>query len=275
MPLSFGPELSLPVLSPPLLSLVAGAAATVAVALLVQARAPTPQRRSPPRRGWWLVGAAVVLFVSSAVSTQAGAVLMLLAGSALGLRTLWSRRRRRRQVEAGQDRVAQFCQLLGAELAAGQPPGVALERASLEWPDLQPVGHASRLGGDVPDALRLAAGTPGQGDLVLVAAAWQVAHRSGTGLTTALQRVSAGLRATGATRRLVQAELASARATARLLAALPVLALLTGRGIGGDPLTFLLGSGWGWSCLAAGLALGFAGLWWIEAIADSVTAGGP
>ncbi len=140
------------------------------------------------------------------------------------------------------------------------------------WPGLEPVLRSHDLGADVPDAWRAVSRQPGAHDALLVAAAWQVSHRSGVGLGEALGRVAAGLRASGATRRVVESELASARATARLLAALPVLALLVGGGAvpGSSPWAFLLGTPVGLACLGAGLGLGFAGLWWIEAIADDV-----
>jgi tight adherence protein B len=68
----------------------------------------------------------------------------------------------------------------------------------------------------------------------------------------------------------VAAELAAAHATARMLAVLPIGVLLLGSGIGGDPVGFLLGSTAGLVCLALGLGLSFAGLTWLERIADGV-----
>jgi tight adherence protein B len=82
--------------------------------------------------------------------------------------------------------------------------------------------------------------------------------------------VSAALRADRATLQVVEGELASARATARLVAALPVFALLLSAGAGGGAWSFLTGTPPGWACLLGGLALGLAGLAWIERIAQGV-----
>jgi tight adherence protein B len=253
-------------------AVVAVLAATAAVALLVP-----PQPRLPPRLGpgvpkrrpltpllavplmpWlppgWLVPAAIGV----------GAVCVGWL--------LWLRRRERVVAAETSARVLGACEHLASELASGQPPGAALARAAYDWPELAPVAEAFRVGSDVPAALRSVATRPGAGDLRLLAAAWHVAHRTGQGLADAIDRVARDLVDRRATRRVVDGELASARATARLVALLPVAALAMGSGVGGDPVGFLLSTPAGWSCLAAGLAFGLAGLWWIEALARAVDA---
>jgi tight adherence protein B len=97
-----------------------------------------------------------------------------------------------------------------------------------------------------------------------------MSQRTGGGLGAATRRVAELVGRGQATRRVVAGELASARATARLVSALPVVALLMGSGAGADPWTFLLRTPWGLGCLAAGLAVGLVGLWWIEVIAREV-----
>ena len=204
----------------------------------------------------WRPGLAVVAAVLAAAGVGAGRLLRQRAG-----------RRREQEVAA---RVLECCELMAAELGAGQPPGRCLAEAAAAWPPLAAVAEAFRMGADVPGAFRQLADDPGADDLRLVAAAWQVAHRTGQGLAETVQAVAADLRAAAASRRVVEGELASARATARMVAGLPVLALAMGSGAGGDPWGFLLGTPAGVACLAAGLALGLAGLAWIESIARSV-----
>lgn len=196
-------------------------------------------------------------------------VLVVLGALLLGAR-LVAARRRRREVARTRGRVLEACAELRAELVAGRTPGQALARAAAEWPPLAPVAETDRLGGDVAGALRAAARRPGAEDLLPVAAAWHVAQRTGSGLAEALGRVAQDLAAQRSLRRVVQGELASARATARLVAGLPLLSLLMGTGAGGDPWGFLLDSTAGLVCLALGMALGGLGLVWIESIAAGV-----
>jgi tight adherence protein B len=181
---------------------------------------------------------------------------------------------RRRQSAADQAAVLEVCDLLAAELAAGRPPDAALAAASERWPPLVAAVEAARLGADVSDVLRrLSQERRGAADLRWVAGAWQVAQHSGHGLAAALERTGDGLRARRRTRRLVDSELASARATARLVACLPLAVLVMGSGAGSDPWSFLLGTPVGWLCLGCGLGLIGLGLWWIERLADG--AAGP
>lgn len=177
------------------------------------------------------------------------------------------------RVAADRASVLEVCDLLAAELAAGLPPASALASAQERWQPLSAVVEASRLGADVPEAFRaLARAHPGADDLARVAGAWQVAQESGHGLAAALERTAEGLRARRRTRRLVDSELASARATARLVACLPVAVLVMGSGAGSDPWAFLLGEPVGWGCLGLGVGLVVIGLWWIERLADRVVA---
>jgi tight adherence protein B len=200
---------------------------------------------------------------------MAAPLLVLLLAATAG-RSLWRGRTETRAAGETARRMLEACDLIAAELAAGRTGEAALAEAAAAWPALRPVADASRLGGDVPVALRSLAATPGADGLRLLAGAWVVSHRTGTGLATSTRRVADAVRLDQAMRRVVRGELASARATARLVAVLPVVALLMGSSTGADPWTFLLGTPLGLACLASGLAVGFVGLWWIELIAREV-----
>ena len=88
----------------------------------------------------------------------------------------------------------------------------------------------------------------------------------GAGLADALDRLVAQDRRSEEVRRQLDAHLAAPRATARMLALLPLLGLLLGFAIGGDPLGWLLGTPLGWACLVLGLLLIAAGLGWATRI---------
>lgn len=195
------------------------------------------------------------------------ALTLVVAPAAWGARLLWQRRAATRLAEENAARVLEVCDLIAAELSAGRPAETALAEAAAAWPALGPVAEVARLGGDVPGALRRAALAPGSGGLRLLAAAWTVAGRTGGGLVAGARRVAESVRREQAARRVVSGELASARATARLMAALPLVALLMGSGAGADPWSFLFLTPLGLGCLSAGLAAAWAGVWWIEQIA--------
>ncbi len=251
-------------------ALVAAVCAAGAVLLMFPSSRSGPRRRLPGAGPPVLVGAVGAVLVLGDATGQRAALVLVAAGALAGALALWRQRAARMEAEHVGGRVLETCEQLAAELSVGQPPGLALRRAAALWPPVRPAAEAFRVGADVPDALRQTARAPGAGDLRLVAAAWQVSHRTGQGLAEAVDRVAVELRAARATRRVVAGELASARATARLVAGLPVLALAMGSGAGGDPWGFLLGSPAGLACLAGGAGFALTGLAWIEAIARDV-----
>lgn len=252
------------------LSSVVGALAAATVVLFLWPTSPAMLSRRRRRTAW-----AVPPGLGLALGLRPGHWLMLAAiglGAVWAGRALWTRRRAAREAAETSARVVEVCDLLAAELAAGRPAEAALREAVGSWARLGPVADACVLGGDVPLAFRALADTPGAGGLRLLAGAWTVSQRTGAGLAGSARRVADAVRREQSTRRLVAGELSSARATARLVAGLPVLSLMMGSGAGADPWAFLVRTPVGMACLAGGLAIGFLGLWWIEIIARGVEA---
>lgn len=237
---------------------VLAASCAVWLALAPAAGNPTRARVAPP---WWLLAGPAFLLPWPWL-------VPVVALGLLGARLVWRRLAARRAREATSLAVLESCELLAAELAAGRPPGAALDLAARQWPPLRPVAEAFALGSHVPTALRGVARAPGADGLRLVAAAWEVAEGSGQRLARTVDRVARGIASRRRTRRVVESELASARATARLVAVLPVGALAMGSGAGGDPWAFLLATPVGLGCLVGGVVLVAGGLLWIEVLAD-------
>jgi len=248
---------------------LAGLAAVMgALAAWLAAPVRTPSRARTLSSRWVLAG----VLAASCLALPRGLLPLGLVGAAVATAAhqLWRRRVAARAGEATAGRMAEVCDLIASELAAGRPTDHALDEAAAAWPAMRRVADVSRLGGDVPAAFREVAQTPGAGALRLLAAAWTVSQRTGGGLAAATRRVADAVRRDQATQRLVAGELASARATARLVACLPLVALLMGSGAGADPWSFLLRTPWGLASLSLGLAIGYIGLWWIELIAREV-----
>ena len=262
-------------ISPAAATVAAVLLACVSVALLMPASVNVPGRNAQvrsevPRVLVLLAVLTSALVLWSGLSPHRFVLVTLLACVTFGVVRLVRRSRAARAADRRCDQVLVVCDAVASELAAGQPPLLSLDRAAAEWPDFAPVAVAGRMGADVPTALRDLATRPGAGQLRILAATWQVAHDTGSGLADAIGQAAAAIRADRRTARLVAAELAAAYATARLLAVLPRGVLLLGSGIGGDPVGFLIDSTAGLVCLALGIALSFSGLLWLERIAGRV-----
>lgn len=178
----------------------------------------------------------------------------------------WRFRRERR---ARQVAVIELCDGLAAELRAGLPPGRALARACEGRSDWAAIVSAGTLGGGVAAALRRAAGEPGAEGLRAVAAGWEVSGSSGAAVAAVLERIAAGLRSDDDARAEVTACLGPVRATATMLAVLPVFGLALGSSLGARPLAFLLSGTAGGVCLLLGLTLASVGVLWVERLASA------
>jgi tight adherence protein B len=256
------------------------AAALAAGSVLLLVPGPHRLRGGSPAKGirhpgrWvsagYLVAAAGLLAAVDGMQLALALIVLGASGAALGL---LRRARRARAADRRAALVVEVCEALAGELRAGQTFVDGLGHCVDVWPEFAPVAAAGRLGADVPAALRTLAEKPGAEGVAEVASAWHVAARSGAGLAAALSQVAVTARARQSTQGLVRAELASAQATARLVAVLPVASLAMSAGIGGNPWHFLFRTPAGLGCLALGAAFAFAGLLWIDRIAAAVLRG--
>lgn len=236
------------------------------------ARLPSPGARPGIWPGLTLTGGGLVGVALGSGYWGAHRLVLLLVGVAVMLTVLHivRRRRRARLADLRRELVLAACEGMAADLRAGQPPVHALSRAARDWPELRPVLVAAQVDAEVPTALRDLAQQPGAGELGAVAAAWRVAHEAGTGLAGPLGEIVLSLRTRRRTAGLVAAEVAAARATAHVLALLPLVVLAMSAGMGGDPIGFLTGTTPGLCCLVTGLGLTGTGWWWLDRIADGV-----
>lgn len=237
----------------------------LAIRRLAVAPVAAPGRREV---GWALGGAGAVVVLWLVLGGRVGApaaVLGLVGGTAARVAT--SHLAARHALRERRD-VAQACAAVAAEVGAGRAPAAAVGEVAREWPVLAPGAGQLALGGDPVPLWRRDAERPGCAGLATLAAAWQVSTVTGAPLGPALDAVAEALREDRVLAQTVAQELAAARATGRLMAGLPLVGLLLGYGLGGDPVGFLLGQPWGRACLVLGVALACAGLLWSERLAD-------
>lgn len=232
---------------------------------------PAEPRAASARRWWaWAAGcgAAGLVVVTLAGGPGAAAVALAIGqlagcGAALGVR-----RARRRARARGRTEVVRAGELVAGLLRVGRVPSAALVEAAADAPVLREAAAELRAGGEAAAALRRSAAEEGSGGLGDLAAAWDVALRTGGSLTGAVDAAAARLAADDDVARVVDAELAAARLGGRVMALLPAVGVALGYGFGGDPLAFLTASPLGWACLDVGVALACAGVWWIDVVAE-------
>ena len=236
-------------------------------------------RLGPPageRESWTpptsLVAITATCVVVVAVPSTAFQIAMV-AIVAAGLFALRLRRRARQRAEARAFRaeVARVIRSASAELRAGVDPVAALHAATFDASNAWVGVHVADAA-DLGTALRSAASTPGGEGLADVAAAWHLAEQAGAPLAVILDRMAGAMQSEVELDHEVAAEAEPARATARLMAGLPIFGLGLGLLLGVNPVAVLLGSWSGVACLVGGLALACCGVWWIERIVSALDA---
>lgn len=208
---------------------------------------------------------AAVGMVGPAVAT---AVAALTAG----------RRHRRRRASARRDRerrgVLAGLDVVIGELRVGAHPAVACETAATECDGaaaeaFRCAAARARLGGSAASGLAASDGVVAD-DLHTIARAWAVAETHGLALAELLQAARSDLVGRSRFRTRAEAGLAGARATAAVLAGLPVLGVGLGQLMGAAPVRILLGGGLGAVLSVVGTVLVAAGLLWTDRIVDRV-----
>ncbi|GIJ26485.1 hypothetical protein Vqi01_16470 [Micromonospora qiuiae] len=247
-------------------------------------------RSVPPRRALLL---AVVLGAGLG-GLLAGAVAAVALGGygALGTRALLRHGAAARAAQARRDRLDQLC-ALAADLRAGLPVPVAAERLGLTHPasaapavpaEARRPGELVPVAGRSPGSDRITAdqaAPSGEGAIKnsgiqsgsdalpdrpgrLAQAAVRLADRTGAPLAELVERIEADARSTDRGVAAAAAQAAGARATAWLLAALPLGGIGLGYGIGVDPLEVLLHTSIGGGCAVVAIALQVVGLLWAD-----------
>ncbi len=244
---------------------------------------PSPQRRLVPVRPQHLwrrltgprgAGCASAFAVCAAVLLLP--LTMVLTVAVVGGTVLLRQRRRRRlrcATREGQTLETALDVLVG-ELRVGSHPVRAFCVAADETVgsvavSLRGVAARARLGADVAAGLRAAARSsalPAHWDRLAVC--WQLASEHGLAIATLMRAAQRDIAEHQRFSARVSAGMAGARATAAILAGLPVLGVLLGQLIGARPLSFLLSGHTGGCLLVVGSTLACAGLLW----ADRITA---
>lgn len=250
---------------------------------------PSPRRRIAPS-GRPLPGAVAARVGRwSCIGAVAGAAVLValvlprsawLAGVVLVTTAIVRRRRglRRRRAVAESRALETALDALAGELRAGAHPvrAFALAAAESNHPavaaGLGGVAARARLGADVATGLREAAvcsALPSQWDRL--AAYWELGGQHGLAIATLMHAAQRDITARQRFSARAEAGMAGARASATVLACLPVLGVLLGQLIGAQPVVFLLG-GTGGVLALIGIGLVCVGLLWSDRItAQAVT----
>src|SRR5277367_331743 len=238
------------------------------------ARRDQARSRSTARTAGWF---ALCAGAASAVFLPLTTVLAATVFAATASLRYRRRRRSRRGMDESRELETAIGVLVG-ELRVGAHPAQAFAVAAEETagPDAdscRAVAARARLGADVTAGLRTVAETsalPAQWDRLAVC--WQLAGEHGLAMSTLMRAAQRDIAERQRFSGHVMSGMAGARATAAILASLPVLSVVMGELMGARPVAFLLGGRLGGVLLMIGLTLVCAGLLWSDHITDRAAA---
>ncbi|OXM46665.1 type II secretion system F family protein [Amycolatopsis alba] len=227
---------------------------------------PRPSMRVPfawrlpqaARAGWWPLPALLVLPLLGIGWATATLVLTVTVRQ----EHRWRARAKAALAEA--ELTASVLRAMIGELRAGAHPVAAAEAVAEAVPAasgrLRGLVAAARLGGEISDP-----DVPPS-----LANAWTLAGRFGLPMADVLDAARRDAEAEIGFRRRLQAKMAGPRASAAVLAVLPLVCLVLGEAMGASPLGVLTGTGAGGLLLVVGSGLIWAGTAWCRALTGRV-----
>jgi tight adherence protein B len=226
-------------------------------------------------RGVGRVGVCAI--VAAAVFLPLTTVLAVAVVSATAGLRYRRHRRIQRAIDEGRTLETALDVLVG-ELRVGSHPVRAFcvaadETVGAVAVSLRAVAARARLGADVTAGLRTAARSsalPAHWDRLAVC--WQLASDHGLAIATLMRAAQRDIAERQRFSARVSSSMAGARATAAILAGLPVLGVLLGQLIGARPLSFLFNGHTGGWLLVVGSTLACGGLLWSDRITDRLAA---
>ena len=245
---------------------------------------PRPARRSVPAVLIPMTVPFGALLIGGLAAAVAAAIVVTVV--------LWVRRRRsaEKRLDRESDDLLLGLSLMIAELSVGAPPVRACEVAVAELRRREPhdpatgaeianglesMAFRAALGGSVIDPVSgagLAGRVSGEASWRRIGVAWQIAEDRGLPMVDLLGAVRSDLQARRGFADRTRAGLSGPRATAAVLAGLPLLGIALGQATGAGPIQVLLGGGLGGILLVVGCALVAAGIGWSERITGKVLA---
>ncbi|MEV6242550.1 type II secretion system F family protein [Lentzea sp. NPDC051838] len=253
-----------------MLSLGLLAAALLVWPQLKQIRRLRPQgKREVVVPKWlWVAAAATIAYAAAGLGGLIAAAVI-----AATAHRIIKQSKRNKALRAATEALSNGLAGVVDELRAGAHPANAAEGAAQDTPKpadevLRAAAATARLGGDVERTLRelrqplLATATD------QLAKAWHVSAEHGVALADVLDATRRDLDQRAAFARQVHARMAGPRASAAVLAGLPVFGILLGELSGARPLHTLVETTAGQLLLVLGALLLAAGLWWTRRITE-------